>query len=385
MSCSQAEIDLRRKFGVMSPGVLDVLVREFAPEDGSEPEPDSEFGKMANAGVLADGQLALFTGQFASYPLKSVLAVMQAIGYTGMEVPCWGHFDPEQAASDEGGEDYCGAFLELLGEYGIRPTALSTHLVGQALCDPASEKLKAIVPPHIWSDDTDVRVQNVQGYLVKVGIAAARLGLEVVNLFSGSDNWGEIYDFPPAPEKVARGYRQFADRMVPVLDRYGELGVFGAMEVHPTEIAYDFNSLDAVLDALNGHKRFGVKFDPSHLVPQDLDEVEFILQYAERILDVHAKESKVRRRGRQGIYVGHLDPSDPRRRFIFASPGWGDVDWIGVREALLWIKYRGAIAVEWEHNSMSPWFGIYDAFNFLRRVLLAPTSAGRFDKAFQQA
>jgi sugar phosphate isomerase/epimerase len=384
MTYHEAAGEIRRKFGALPPGVLDVLVREFTPSEGVEVEPGSELDKMANADVLAGGQLALFTGQFAGYPLEKVLAVMQAIGYTGMEVPCWGHFDPEMAAG-ESGEEYCERFLGTVGKYSIKPTALSTHLVGQGLDDPASDKLKAIIPQHIWSDDTATRVANVQDYLIKVGIAAQRLGLGVVNMFTGSGIWGEVYDFPPAPDKVEQGYRDCAAKLTPVLDAYGEMGVRGVLEVHPTEIAYDANSLDAFLAALSYHEAFGINFDPSHLEPQDVDPVDFILRFAKWIVNMHAKASKVRRRGLRGIHVGHLAPSDPHRRFAFVSPGWGDEDWVDIREALLWIEYRGAIAVEWEHNSMNPWFGIADAFTFLRRVLLAPTAGpGRFDAAFNQ-
>ena len=63
-----------------------------------------------------------------------------------------------------------------------------------------------------------------------------------------------------------------------------------ALEVHPTEIAFDIASAARALEAVNGHKRFGFNFDPSHLGYQGVDSVEFIREFRDRIFHVHMKD-----------------------------------------------------------------------------------------------
>ena len=99
--------------------------------------------------------------------------------------------------------------------------------------------------------------------------------------------------FPPVGDDVIeRGYQEFADRWNPILDVFDEVGVRFAHEVHPSEIAYDYWSTVATLEAIGHRPAFGLNWDPSHFVWQDLDPVNFILDFQDRIYHVDCKDAQ---------------------------------------------------------------------------------------------
>jgi sugar phosphate isomerase/epimerase len=61
------------------------------------------------------------------------------------------------------------------------------------------------------------------------------------------------------------GFKLFAERFHPILDVFAECGVKFALEVHPTEIAFDIYTAERALEALDHREEFGFNFDPSHL------------------------------------------------------------------------------------------------------------------------
>ena len=154
--------------------------------------------------------------------------------------------------------------------------------------------------------------------------AAAKLGVEVVNGFTGSSVWHLLYDFPPAPAgMIDRGFDHFAEKWNPILDVFQECGVRFALEVHPTEIAFDIYSARKALDAIDNREEFGFNFDPSHLIWQGMEPAEFIREFPDRIYHVHMKDASVTLNGRSGILSSHLPFGDHRRGWDFRSVGRG--------------------------------------------------------------
>ena len=180
---------------------------------------------------------------------------------------------------------------------------------------------------------------------------------------------------------VAAGYRDFAERWNPVLDVYDAEGVRFAHEVHPTEIAYDFWTTKRALEAVDHRPAFGLNFDPSHFVWQDLDPVAFLDAYSELIYHVDCKEARKRLDGRNARLGSHLPWGDPHRGWDFVSAGHGDVPWEDVFRMLNSIDYRGPISVEWEDAGMDRLAGAPSALEFLKRFDFdLPQSS--FDSAF---
>jgi len=325
--------------------------------------------------------VTLFTGQWADLPLATLAEKVGGWGFDGLELACWGdHFDVELALSDDG---YVRRVRETLERHNLTCLAISNHLVGQCVCDPIDERHKDILPPRIWGDGDPEGVRRRAAEEIANTARAAKLfGVEVVNGFTGSSVWAKLYFFPPTSQaQIAAGYRDFADRWTPILDVFQEQGVRFALEVHPTEIAYDLLTSRRALDALENHPAFGFNFDPSHLIHQFIDPVEFIEEFPDRIYHVHVKDARVRLNGRTSILSSHLDFGDPRRGWDFVSPGRGDVKWDPIVRALNRVGYNGPLSIEWEDSGMDREYGAQEALTLVRRQDFTPSTVA-FDAAF---
>ncbi|MFC2090215.1 sugar phosphate isomerase/epimerase family protein [Bacteroidota bacterium] len=325
--------------------------------------------------------ITLFTGQWADLSLEELCLKAKEFGYDGLELACWGDHMEISKADDA----YCNAKLELLKKHELKLFAISTHLVGQAVSDNIDDRHKAILPEYIWGDgDPEGVRQRAAEEIIKTGEAAKKLGLKVVNGFTGSPIWHLLYSFPPVPpDMIDKGYEDFARRWKPILDEYEKMGVKFGLEVHPTEIAFDIASAERALEALDHHPAFGFNYDPSHFVYQGVDYVKFIYKFAERIFHVHVKDSKYSDLPTEaGVFGGHLEFGDRRRYWDFVSPGRGDVDFEEIIRALNRIGYNGPLSVEWEDSGMDREHGAIEACDFVRATDFEPSNIG-FDDAFQ--
>lgn len=328
--------------------------------------------------------VTLFTGQWADLPLETLAKKAAAWGYDGLELACWGdHFDVRRALAEP---DYCQGRHDLLARYGLKVHAISNHLVGQAVCDPIDSRHMSIVPVHVWGDGTPPGVQSRAAEEMKATArAAAKLGVSVVNGFTGSSIWHLLYSFPPVqPSTIEAGFAEFAIRWKPILDVFKQEGVRFALEVHPTEIAFDIASTERALAAIDGHEAFGFNYDPSHLGYQGVDYVAFIHRFADRIFHVHMKDVWWSPTGTEaGIFGGHTEFGDARRHWDFRSLGRGNIDFEEIIRALNRAGYDGPLSVEWEDIGMDREYGAEEACEFVRAVDF-PASDRAFDAAFSE-
>ena len=233
--------------------------------------------------------VTLFTGQWADLTLEELARKCGEWGFDGLELACWGdHFDVDRALSESG---YIEGRWEILRSNGLNCWAISTHLVGQAVCDPIDARHGATLPPDVWGDGDPEGVRRRAARKVKdTARAAARFGVTQVNGFTGSSIWHLLYSFPPNDfAEIERGYEDFAERWNPIIDVFDEEGVRWGLEVHPTEIAYDFVTTRKALDAIGNREGFGINFDPSHFAHQFLDSAAFIEEFAEQDLPLPHK------------------------------------------------------------------------------------------------
>jgi sugar phosphate isomerase/epimerase len=327
--------------------------------------------------------ITLFTGQWADLPFTEVCRLAGEWGYDGLEVATWGdHFDVQAALHDE---DYLPRFRATLARHNLGCWTISCHLTSQAVCDhPIDERHKGILPARIWGDGEAEGIRRRAADEIKdTARAAAKLGVTTVVGFTGSSIWHTVAMFPPVPpEMIDRGFQDFADRWNPILDVFDEVGVRYAHEVHPSEIAYDYWSTVRALEALGRRPAFGLNFDPSHFIWQDLDPVGFLYDFRDRIYHVDCKESVKRFDGRNGRLGSHLGWGDPRRGWDFVSTGHGDVPWEQCFRMLNSIGYAGPISIEWEDAGMDRLIGAPDALAFVRRLSQIEPPAASFDAAF---
>ncbi|MCY4398580.1 MAG: sugar phosphate isomerase/epimerase [Gemmatimonadetes bacterium] len=328
--------------------------------------------------------VTLFTGQWADLPLEVLAEKAAAWGYDGLELACWGdHFDVRAALADP---SYCQGRRDLLARHGLGVWAISNHLVGQAVCDRIDDRHRAILPARVWGDGEPGGVRRrAAREMADTARAAARLGVDVVNGFTGSPIWHLLYSFPPvAPTVIDDGFREFANAWGPVLDVFSDERVRFALEVHPTEIAFDIVTAERAVQALGGHPAFGFNYDPSHLAYQGVDYVAFIRRFADRIAHVHMKDVWWSERSElAGVFGGHTEFGDARRFWDFRSLGRGRVDFEEIIRALNRAGYEGPLSVEWEDAGMDREHGAEEACGFVRKLAFPP-SATAFDAAFSE-
>lgn len=328
--------------------------------------------------------VTLFTGQWADLPLSELAPRARQMGFDGLELACWGdHLDVSQGATDQ---TYCDAQKKLLEDNGLQLFAISNHLAGQAVCDVIDERHKAILPPHVWGDGDPAGVNGRAAEEMKnTARTAANLGVKVVNGFTGSSIWPYLYSFPPvSPSTIDKGFSDFADKWNPILDVFDEVGVKFALEVHPTEIAFDIVTAERALEALGRREAFGFNYDPSHFGYQHVAYVDFIREFKDRIYHVHMKDvywSSTPQRS--GVFGGHLNFGDYRRYWDFRSLGHGKINFEEIIRALNNIDYDGPLSIEWEDSGMDRFHGAEEACAFTKKVDFKPSERA-FDAAFDK-
>jgi sugar phosphate isomerase/epimerase len=327
--------------------------------------------------------ITLCTGQWADLPVEVLSQKCRDWGFDGLELACWGdHFEVAKAMADD---TYCQQKRALLAKYNMQVFSISNHLIGQAVLDIIDQRHKSVLPPYVWGDGDPAGV-NARAIeeLKQTARAAQRLGVKIVNCFTGSSIWHMLYSFPPvSPKMIDDGFKLLAERFHPILDVFRDCGVKFALEVHPTEIAFDLHTAHRALKALDHRPEFGFNFDPSHLIWQGVNPAQFIREFPDRIYHVHMKDAIVKLDGRSGILASHLNFGDHRRGWDFRSLGRGGVNFEEIIRALNDVGYQGPLSVEWEDSGMDREHGAKEALEFVRRLDFAPSRVA-FDAAFDK-
>jgi len=326
-------------------------------------------------------KVTLFTGQWADLPLEELAKKASSWGYDGLELACWGdHFDPNVGAKDK---KYCDEKKKLLAKYNLGVWAISHHLAGQLVLDPNDERSDGFAPKDCAGSPEKKRAWAIET-MKNCARAAKNLGVKVVNGFTGSSIWHLVYSFPPVdPKMIEAGYKLLAERWNPILDVFRDCGVKFALEVHPTEIAFDIVTARRALEALGRRPEFGFNFDPSHLFWQGINPVKFIYAFPDRIFHTHMKDAIVTLDGESGILSGHLNFGERGRGWDFRSLGRGGVNFEEIIRALNRIGYSGPLSVEWEDSGMDREHGAREACQFVKRLDFEPSKRA-FDAAFSE-
>lgn len=245
--------------------------------------------------------ITLFSGQWADMKLEELAPLAKKMGYQGLEIALTqNHFD--MAKADD--EAYLKSRWDILEANGLNCFALSNHLVGQCVCDNIDSRHRAIMQDSIWGDGNPEGIrQRAAAEMIRTAKVCKKfmsmrpksLGDSpippTVTGFTGSSIWQFLYSFPPASqEMIEAGFADFAKRWTPIMDAFDAEGVNFALEVHPTEIAFDIASAERALKAIKNHPRFGFNYDPSHFGYQGVDYVKFIRKFSDRIFHAHMKD-----------------------------------------------------------------------------------------------
>ncbi|MBM4104647.1 MAG: sugar phosphate isomerase/epimerase [Planctomycetes bacterium] len=326
--------------------------------------------------------VTIFTGQWADLKLEDLAKMMAEIGYQGLELACWGdHMDVFKAAKDL---DYCKRQKAILQKYNLQLYAISNHLAGQLVCDLNNDSRSDLFAPADCAGNAEKKRKWAVKAMKATAKAAKNMGVKIVNGFTGSSIWHLLYSFPPVSDQMVNdGFKYFADMWNPILDVFDECGVRFALEVHPTEIAFDIVTAKRALEAIKYRKSFGFNFDPSHLHWQLVNPARFIKEFPDRIFHVHMKDAALQIDGYNGILASHLNFGNPQRGWDFRSLGHGGVNFEEIIRALNHAGYTGPLSVEWEDCGMERVHGAREACQFVKKTDFTPSNV-QFDAAFDK-
>jgi sugar phosphate isomerase/epimerase len=325
--------------------------------------------------------VTLFTGQWADLPFEEVCKKASAWGYEGLEIACWGdHMDVRKAVSDS---DYVAHKLEILKKYDLKCWALGAHLSGQCVGDEDDPRLLTFAPDELKETPEKISAWATEE-MIFTAQAAEKMGCYVVTGFMGSSIWKYLYSFPPnSDEQIEEGYQKVLKLWTPIFDEFDKCKIKFALEVHPSEIAYDFYTTEHLFKVFNKRSTLGLNFDPSHLVWQGVDPKIFVREFADRVYHVHMKDAAVTLDGKSGILASHLPFGDMRRGWDFRSLGHGDVNFEEIIRELNAAKYSGPLSVEWEDTGMDRDFGAAESVEFVKKINFSPSDIA-FDGEMKQ-
>ncbi|HXN21820.1 MAG TPA: sugar phosphate isomerase/epimerase [Candidatus Dormibacteraeota bacterium] len=323
---------------------------------------------------------AIFLAQFAGdHPpfnnLESIAEWAAKLGYVGVQIPSWDArlFDLKLAAESR---TYCDEVSGKLAQHGLQLTELSTHLQGQLVAvHPAYDLPFDGFAPEKFRGNPRARQAWAVEQLRLAAKASANLGLQAHVTFSGALAWPYIYPWPQRPAGlIETAFDELAARWRPILNAFDESGIDVCFEIHPGEDLHDGVSFEMFLERVNHHARCNLLFDPSHFVLQQLDYLQFIDLYHERIKMFHVKDAEFHPSGRQGVYGGYQPWINRAGRF--RSLGDGQVDFRGIFSKLTQNGFAGWAVLEWECCIKSSGQGAAEGAPFIsRHIIQAATSA----------
>ena len=323
----------------------------------------------------------IFLAQFAgdAAPFNSWEAITRwagALGYRGVQVPTWDArlFDLKKAADSK---TYCDEIAGVARANGVAVTELSTHLQGQLVAvHPAYDEAFDAFAPDAVKKNPKARQKWAVEQLMLAAAASRNLGLEASVSFTGALAWPYVYPWPQRPAGlIETAFAELGRRWKPILNAYEDAGIDLCYEIHPGEDVFDGASFEMFLDAVKGHRRAMINYDPSHFVLMQLDYLSFIDIYHERIGAFHVKDAEFNPDGRQGVYSGYQNWTNRAGRF--RSLGDGQVDFSGIFSRLAQYNYNRWAVLEWECCLKHPEDGAAEGAPFIDSHIIRVT-----EKAF---
>ena len=326
---------------------------------------------------------AIFLAQFMGDdpPFNNINTISEwasGLGYKGIQIPSWDSrcIDLEKAAESK---TYCDEYLGLLKGFGLEAVDLGSYLQGQVLAfHPAySEGFSAFHPPNLKGDEV---TRWAEDQLKKSVYAAKNLGIKNIAVMSGGFMWHMFYPWPQRADGIVdEAFTELAKRWKPILDVAGDNGITFGYELHPGSDLYDGATFEMFLDKVDDHTAACITYDPSHFLLQQLDYLQFIRLYGERIKAVHVKDAEFRPDGRVGVYGGYQSWTGRAGRF--RSLGDGQVDFKRMFTLLIEAGYEGWAILEWECCIKSSEQGAREGAPFIENLLIDQTEVAFDDFA----
>ncbi len=302
--------------------------------------------------------------------LEGLAGWVSGMGYKGVQIPSWDDrvFDLDKAAESR---TYADEIKGKLKNRGLEIIEIGSYLQGQCLAfHPAYEAGFSAFHPRGLSGSaiTDWAADQ----LMKSVRASANLGTKNISVMSGGFAWHMIYPWPQRPPGlIDEAFEELARRWRPILDFADDNDITFGYELHPGSDLYDGATYERFLDKTDDHPAACLTYDPSHFLLQQLNYVEFIRLYHDRIKAFHVKDAEFRPDGRVGVYGGYEDWNGRAGRF--RSLGDGQVDFGRIFSLLTSYGYDGWAILEWECCIKSPDQGAREGAPFIKNHIIEAT------------
>ena len=281
-------------------------------------------------------KFGLLTAILDGWTYEEAVDIAAEMGFSCLEVACWpagkaerryagvSHIDAERVLEDD---DYAKYVLDVAAAKNIRISSLAFY---PNVLDPDQEKSEAAI-----------------AHLKALIRASAKLGVNMVTTFIGKDQHKTL-------EENIELFKQVWPDIISLAE---ENGVKVGIENCPMLFGPDqwpggqnlmctpaiYRRLFEIIPSPN----FGLNFDPSHYVWQQLDYLKTVYEFKDRIFHVHFKDIKLYpdKLAECGVLAYPLDYMSPK------IPGQGDVNWGAFVSALNDIRYDGCAVIEVEDKA----------------------------------
>jgi sugar phosphate isomerase/epimerase len=317
--------------------------------------------------------VTLFSGQWADMPFEKFCEKAHSFGYDGIEIAaCGDHLELKKAANDA---KYVEERKNILKTYNLKCLAIAAHTAGQCVGDIIDARHNAIVPSNLTGKGDEIRKWAVQE-MKYAASAAKNMGVKIVTGFMGSPIWAYWYSFPQTTEAmIENAYKHILKYWAPIFDEFDKCGVKFALEVHPTEIAFDYYTAERLLKEFKNRKTLGFNFDPSHFIWQGMNPHIFIRDFSSKIFHVHMKDAAVTLDGKSSVLGSFLPMGDIKRGWNFRSMGHGEIDFESIIRELNAINYKGALSVECEDPGMNREYSAKESCGFVKDLNFDQTNS----------
>ncbi|MBO5200256.1 MAG: sugar phosphate isomerase/epimerase [Clostridia bacterium] len=279
-------------------------------------------------------KLGIVSAIYDGFTFEEMIDHASATGYECVEVACWPQGKAERRYAgvshidvDNTSEEYIAYVKDYCAKKNITISSLAFY-------------------PNTMDGDLAKR-QAAIDHLKKVINMSSLMGVNMVTTFIGRDQ----------TKTVEENLEIFKEVWPPIIKLAEEKGVkvaiencpmlFGADQWPGGQNLFTTPKLWRKMFELIPSDNFGINYDPSHFIWQQIDYVKPLYEFKDKIFHVHYKDIKVYedKLNDVGIMAYPLEYMSPK------LPGLGDVDWGKYVSALTDIGYEGPTCVEVEDKA----------------------------------